>query len=151
MRKWNGKPTCALAAWVHELRGKTTTTENPSRISLQFLLQFPVDKSPDKTGGPMLLLMHLKYFQFKFVSNKYHDQNWRGPASSKVEERDNCISWIVWMWCLGTQDPQEFKALVETHTRAPCTLMLPRYVGAESISASGVTGDPKSCLYWKVY
>lgn len=33
MRKWNGKPTCALAAWVHELRGRTTITGNPSRIN----------------------------------------------------------------------------------------------------------------------
>ena len=31
MRKWDGKPTSALDAWVRELRGKTTTNEGSSR------------------------------------------------------------------------------------------------------------------------
>uniref|UniRef100_A0A8U7MAH9 Uncharacterized protein n=1 Tax=Corvus moneduloides TaxID=1196302 RepID=A0A8U7MAH9_CORMO len=61
-----------------------------------------------------------------------------GPASSQVEERENRVFWTVWVRWPGTSDPQRYTALVDTG--AQCTLMPSRYVGAEPISISGVTG-----------
>jgi len=60
------------------------------------------------------------------------------PASSQVEERDNRVYCMVWIWWPGTSDPQEYKALVDTG--AQCTLMPSDFQGSESICISGVTG-----------
>ncbi|GAB0209477.1 hypothetical protein GRJ2_003413400 [Grus japonensis] len=72
------------------------------------------------------------------VSKEYEDQDYRGPASSQVEERDNWVYWTVWIRWPGTSDPQEYKALVDTG--AQCTLMPSSHEGAEPICISGVTG-----------
>ncbi|KAK4816834.1 hypothetical protein QYF61_023898 [Mycteria americana] len=72
------------------------------------------------------------------VGNEYCDQDWQGPASSHVEERDNLVYWTVWIRWPGTSDPQEHKALVDTS--AQCTLMPSSYTGTEPICMSGVTG-----------
>ncbi|GAB0197180.1 hypothetical protein GRJ2_002183300 [Grus japonensis] len=67
---------------------------------------------------------------------------WRRLLSSvresHVEERDNRVYWTVWIRWLGTPDPQEYKALVDTG--AQCTLVASSYEGVEPISISGVTG-----------
>jgi len=65
------------------------------------------------------------------VSNKFSDQDQRGPASRQVEERDNRIYWTVWIQWPGTSDAQEYKALVDTG--AQCTLMPSEFKGSESI------------------
>ncbi|GAB0206840.1 hypothetical protein GRJ2_003149600 [Grus japonensis] len=72
------------------------------------------------------------------VSSEYDEQDYRGPASSQVEERDNRVYWTVWIRWPGTSDPQEYKALVDTG--AQCTLLPSNYEGVEPISISGVTG-----------
>ncbi|TRZ11245.1 hypothetical protein HGM15179_015861 [Zosterops borbonicus] len=72
-------------------------------------------------------------------NNICHDQEQGCPASSQEEERDNWIYWTVWIRWPGTSDPQEYMALVDTG--AQCTMMPSRYVGTESISISGVTGE----------
>ncbi|KAJ7408829.1 hypothetical protein BTVI_58401 [Pitangus sulphuratus] len=58
--------------------------------------------------------------------------------TKSVEERDNRVYWTVWIRWPGTSDPQRYKTLVDTRTQ--CTLMPSRYIGAQSISLSGVTG-----------
>lgn len=146
MRKWNENPTCALEAWVHELRGRTTTAGHPSRINAtpvcsgQFL----------RKGRLMLLPILLKYLQFIFICEQ--QVPWPeldGSWLQQGEGKDNQMSCTVWIWYFGTSDPQEFKPLVDTSSQ--CTLMPPRYIGEKSIPVSRVTGDPNSWLHWKIY
>lgn len=78
-----------------ELRGRTTTKENPSRI-----IQFPVGKSSDRMEGLNIISDPLEGISsscLQELSNDYHDQNYRGPACSHVEERDSWICGTLWI------------------------------------------------------
>ncbi|TRZ17923.1 hypothetical protein HGM15179_009193 [Zosterops borbonicus] len=135
IKKLDGKPTSALTAEVHELRGITTTKENSSRI-----IHFPVGKSSDRMEGLNVIsdpLEEISSSCLQELSNDHHDQNYRGPASSHLEERENQIYWTVCIQWPGISDLQGYKALVCTGT--DCTLMPSRSVGAESLSISGAT------------
>lgn len=104
-RKWNGKLTSALTTGVHVFRGKTTTNGNSSRI-----IQFPVGKPSDRMEGLNVVpdpLEEISSSCLQELSNDCHDQNYWGPASSHVEERENQIYWTVWISWPGTSDPQE--------------------------------------------
>lgn len=51
------------------------------------------------------------------------------------DKQESCkLMWIQWP---GTSDPKDYKALADTN--AQCTLLSSRYLGAKSISISGVT------------
>ncbi|GAB0188041.1 hypothetical protein GRJ2_001269400 [Grus japonensis] len=138
MRKWDGKPTSTLEAWVHELQGKTITKGDSSRKNAAPVSsrQFPRSNGrPDCTYNP--LEGTSKSF-LQEVSNENSEQDQRGLASSQVDLRNDRVYWTVWIQWPGTSDPQEYKALVDTG--AQCTLMPSSYEGAEPISISGVTG-----------
>ena len=127
---------------MRELQGKTITKgdslrKNAAPVSSSQLSrpdrQFDLDSHPLEGTSKSFLQQG---------SSKFSDHDYRGPASSQVEERDKRIYWSVWVWWPGTSDPQEYKALVDTG--AQCTLMPSDFKGSESICISGVTEGPKS-------
>ncbi|GAB0208494.1 hypothetical protein GRJ2_003315100 [Grus japonensis] len=138
MRKWDGKPTSTLRARGHELQGKTAVQRDSSRKNAAPL---STGQPPRPSGRPDRTYDPLEGTSKSFLQemrSDYDEQDYRGPASSQVEERDNRVYWTVWIRWPGTSDPQEYKALVDTG--AQCTLMPSNYEGVEPISISGVTG-----------
>ncbi|RMC14538.1 hypothetical protein DUI87_09635 [Hirundo rustica rustica] len=73
MRKWDGKPTSSLAAWVRELKRETPTTKRSSRVNTapvsqaQNSRQYRKDDMTDSLEG-----ISGTYLQEE--SNAYHDQ-----------------------------------------------------------------------------
>lgn len=97
MRKQDGKSTLNLEAQVCELQGKTITNKVSFRKVAASVSSGQVPRQSrrdDLTSDPMVVISEL-YLQE--LSNKYYDKDQKGPASSQVEERDNCIYWTLWI------------------------------------------------------
>ncbi|RMC00758.1 hypothetical protein DUI87_22441 [Hirundo rustica rustica] len=90
VRKWDRKSTSSLAARVRELKRETPTTRSSSRVNAA-----PVSQAQNsrqyKNGDMTDPLEGISGTYLQKESNMYYDQEYGGPASSQVEERD---SWI---------------------------------------------------------
>lgn len=74
MRKWDGKPTCSLGAWICELKGRTTTTGNSLMINAASVSSGQVlrqNRKADVTSEP---LEGTSRSCLQEVSNEYCDQ-----------------------------------------------------------------------------
>lgn len=141
MRKWDGKPTLTLQAWVLELQGKTVTrvgvcsNMESSVSSRQFSRQWRqcnlISKDDNETFGS----------DTQEMSNKYRNQNQRDPSSSQMQERDSQVYWTVWIWWPITSEPKKYEALVDTCAQR--ILMPSSYKGVKPICISEVRGNCK--------
>jgi len=133
---------------VRELQENTITKGDSSRKHVPTVSsrQFPrQSRQFDLTSN---LLKGTSKFFLQEMSNKYQDQDYRGPASSQAEERNKQVYWTVWIQWSGTSDPQEHKALVDTSSQG--TLISSSYKEAELICISEVLANPNSYLYWRL-
>ncbi|RMC19113.1 hypothetical protein DUI87_03717 [Hirundo rustica rustica] len=95
MRKWDGKPTSSLAAWVRELKTETPTTKSSSRVKAapvsqaQNCRRYRKDDMTDPLEGTSGT-----YLQEESNVTR-NDQEQGGHTSSQAEERDNRIYWTV--------------------------------------------------------
>lgn len=120
MKKWEGKPTSALAAEVCELKGRTTTKCHSSFQSvLRQNRRAGVTFSP--LEGTFSLYLQEVNSSLTRVRGVFHS------ARSFLVQGKGTIRSIGLCGChgLGSSDSQEYWALVDT--RVQCTLMPSRY------------------------
>ncbi|KAK4828031.1 hypothetical protein QYF61_022808 [Mycteria americana] len=96
MRKWDGKSTLTLEARVRELQGKKITKGGSSRK-----IAAPVDSSPDRVEGLILLLMLMK----ELLTHIYKKWEYKAPVdtgaqcglmpSSYIRAEPICISGVT--------------------------------------------------------